>query len=420
MSQLTKTAKKTFIGLILGNFLIIFALMQLGQYYHEHIRSSLPPHAVRSLVHLVSLLQKKPESSWTIILHDQATSWLKLTLSTKPAYDKNALLSLKAPVIYNLMKQHKKLEISVFIKENKWLNIKMLSFFPTKTLFVISLFLILLGVLLFSNYWAVRTLNQPIYTLIQSLNYSEHQENWLPIPLTGNQDQKTIFKKINELQEKVNKLLANRTRVVAAISHDLRTPLTRLKLRTENLIDDPNYSKICADINEMELMIRETLDYFKDMNDEEKPQRFDLVALLSSLKDDAIELNYDVSFTSETPKLVYFGTVNLLKRALNNLINNAVHYGHKADLYLQSVPNYIEIVITDQGPGLTPTDLEQVFLPFYRSDNSRSRTSGGTGLGLTIAREIIQMHQGDITLSNQLRGGLKVIVTLPDKMLVQV
>ncbi|WP_115710818.1 sensor histidine kinase [Legionella sainthelensi] len=415
MSQLTKTAKKTLIGLILGNFLIIFSFMQLGNYYYENIRSPLPPKAVRSLVQLVTLLQKNPQSLWPVILRNRSTSWAEITLSSKPLFNKNALLTLKTSILFNLIKQNNKLEFSAFIKENNWLNVRVISPFPRDTNSVISLFLILIGVLFFINYWAVKTLNQPIHTLIQSLHYSEHQENWLPIPITGNQDQRAIFKKINDLQEKVNKLLANRTRVVTAISHDLRTPLTRLKLRAEYLENDPNYSKILADINEMELMIRETLDYFRDINIEEKPQLFDLVALISSLNEDAIELNYDVSFISDKPKLVYYGTVNLLKRAFNNLINNAVHYGYKAMIALSCLENKIEITITDQGPGLAESDLEQVFLPFYRGESSRSRSTGGTGLGLTIAREIIQMHQGDITLTNNIQGGLKVIITLPIK-----
>lgn len=316
------------------------------------------------MTHLVALLQKNPQSIWPLILRNQSISWAEITLSPQPLYTKNALLTLKAPIVHNLIKQNKNLEFSVFIRENTWLNIKVISLFPRQANSVVSVFLILIGALLFINYWAVRTLNQPIHTLIQSLHYSEHQDNWLPIPITGNQDQKTIFKKINDLQEKVNKLLANRTRVVTAISHDLRTPLTRLKLRAEYLADDPNYNKIMADINEMELMIRETLDYFRDVNVEEKPQLFDLVALLSSLKEDAEESNYNVSFTSDNSKLVYYGTVNLLKRAFNNLINNAVHYGFQAIIHLSCLQHKIEITITDQGPGLAEADLEQVFLPF--------------------------------------------------------
>ncbi|WP_058533128.1 sensor histidine kinase [Legionella saoudiensis] len=414
MSQLTTTARKTLLGLILGNLIIGFALLQLGQYY-AHTHSFISANAIRSLTRLVNQLQKNPQSSWPSILQNRHSRWSEISLSPTPVYEQNALLTLKAPVLFNLMKQNKKLEFSLFIQENAWLNVSMIPPASNQLNFIVSLLFILLGTLILINYWAVRTLNQPIQTLIQSLSYNENLENWLPIPLTGNSDQKAIFKKINDLQEKVNKLLANRTRVVTAISHDLRTPLTRLKLRTEYLTDTPHYAKINADINEMELMIQETLDYFRDINHEEKPQRFDLVALLSSLSDDALELNYEVHFTSDCPKLIYLGSVNLLKRALSNLINNAVHYGAQATIHLQCLPQQVEIIITDKGPGLPAEELEQAFLPFYRGEHSRSRSTGGTGLGLTIAREIVQMHQGDISLSNLLEGGLKVCITLPLK-----
>jgi signal transduction histidine kinase len=201
--------------------------------------------------------------------------------------------------------------------------------------------------------------------------------------------------------------------VVTAISHDLRTPLTRLKLRTEYLTNDINYEKMIHDINEMEAMIRETLDYFRDIHTEEKLQRFDLVAMLNSLQEDALELHEKVTFKTELKKLVYTGAVNLLKRAFSNIINNAVSYGGTATIELTATSNTIEISISDTGPGLSQTDLEEVFTPFYRGENSRSRTTGGTGLGLTIAKEIIQMHQGSIILVNPVEGGLKVVINLP-------
>lgn len=413
MSQLTKTAKKTFLGLVLSNMLIIFALLQLEHYYDSRNHSLVPANAVRSLTRLVNQLQANRQSEWPSVLQQQNLRWCKITWSQQPLYQQNALLTLKAPILFHLMKQQKAVEFSLFIQENAWLNISMYSHFPHLMHFVISLFLILFAILIFINYWAVKTLNQPIQTLIQSLNYTKDQENWLPIPITGNEDQRAIFKKINDLQERVNKLLNNRTHVVTAISHDLRTPLTRLKLRAEYLIDNPHYEKIIADINEMELMIRDTLDYFRDIKHEEKPQYFDLVALLSSLKEDALELNYEVHLSSNCPKLVYYGAVNLLKRALNNLIQNAIHYGLNATIHLECLPKQVEISITDKGPGLAETELEHVFLPFYRAEHSRSRSTGGAGLGLTIAKEIIHMHQGDIILSNSLEGGLKALIILP-------
>ncbi len=337
-------------------------------------------------------------------------------MSETPAYQDNALLNFQPLIIFDLLKKQKKLQISVFIKEGAWLNISMFPPLPNQAgvwLTIISLFLILLSVLLLINYWAIKTLNQPIQTLIQSLNYSEDQASWLPIPVTGNSDQKLIFEKINSLQEKVNKLLYNRTRVVTAISHDLRTPLTRLKLRAEYLADNPNFEKIMQDINEMETMIRETLDYFTDVNSEEKMQRFDLIAMLNSLSSDAIDLNFEVAFESDVEKLIYFGYVNQLKRAFSNLINNAVYYGKHAAIHICQLPHQIEISIDDSGPGLDDTDFERVFTPFYRGENSRSRVTGGTGLGLTISREIIQKHRGNITLTNRQQGGLHVLVALP-------
>ncbi|EHL29536.1 hypothetical protein [Legionella drancourtii] len=190
MSQLTNTAKKTLSGLVLGNLLIIFALIQLGQYYYARNHSFIPANTVRSLTHLVNQLQKQPQANWPSILQNSNLHGSEITLSPAPVYSQNALLTLRAPMIFNLMKQHKKLEFSVFIQENTWLNVSMYSPYPHRIHFVISFFLILLVALLFISYWAVKTLNQPIQTLIQSLNYNEHQENWLPIPITGNADQK--------------------------------------------------------------------------------------------------------------------------------------------------------------------------------------------------------------------------------------
>ncbi|CEG56183.1 sensor histidine kinase [Legionella fallonii] len=413
MIQLTRTAQKTLIGLVLGNLLIILSFFQLMQYYYGNRKPVIPPHAIQSLTSLVKKLQSSPQTDWTMILEKQSTPWSKITLSDKPLYLNNALLKLNAATVFDLIKSHQKLEMSVFITKDAWLNIKILSLFSNRSHLVLSLSIILLGAFFFINYWAVRTLNQPIQTVIQSLDDNKIQEEWSPIPLTGNTDQKTLLNKINELQSKVNKLLSNRTRVVTAISHDLRTPLTRLKLRTEYLSSDANYEKMLDDINEMETMIRETLDYFYDIHREEKFQRFDLVAMLNSIQEDALELHEGVVFKTELNKLVYTGAVNLLKRAFNNIINNAIYYGGSASIQLAATSHHIEITVTDSGPGLSKSDMEEVFTPFYRGENSRSRATGGTGLGLTIAKEIIQMHQGSITLTNPQEGGLKVTIHLP-------
>ncbi|AHE68065.1 sensor histidine kinase [Legionella oakridgensis] len=417
MSRLTKTARKTYAGLMIGNLLIILAGLLLIQYiYYVNIRPVVPPATVHSILKFVYLIKSKPESQWSTIMRRNKLPWSKITLSATPVYQDNALLTLRQPIVYDLLRQDKMLKVSVFVKEGTWLNIRMHPPLPNQLgiyLTISGLLVILLCMLFLINYWAVKILNQPVQTLIQSLKYIENREHWSSIPITGNSDQKLIFEKINRLQENVRKLLDNRTRVFTAISHDLRTPLTRLKLRAEYLEEQPIFAKIMMDIHEMEMMIRETLDYFREANSEEKNQRFDMVAMLSSLTADAAELHYEVLFNTDVDKLIYLGRVSQLKRAFSNLINNAIYYGQSALIHLQQFDHQIEVTISDKGPGLSEKEMEQVFMPFYRGEQSRSRATGGTGLGLTIAKEIIQAHQGTITLTNRVQGGLQVTVSLP-------
>jgi len=417
MMQLTSTAKTTYIRLMIGNFMIIFSVYLLSHFFgYMNAKPLISPAIVHSTVKWVRVIKEKTPSTWPGLLSKKSIPWTKMTLSDTPLYQNNALLNLQPMIIFDLLKQHHKLQVSVFMKEGVWLNITMLPPAPNQLgvwLTEIALILLLLAMVLVINYWAVNTLNLPIQMLIQSLTYSRDHDQWLPIPVTGNPDQKLIFKKINELQEKVHQLLQNRMRIIAAISHDLRTPLTRLKLRTEYLEDSPHYDKIINDINEMEHMIRDTLDYFRDVNQEEAPQRFDLISLLNSLCEDASDLNQNVQLNTSIEKLVMVGHVNLLKRALSNVINNAVVYGHQATIYCEQGAEHVEISIQDQGAGLDPAELEHVLMPFYRTDFSRSRQTGGTGLGLTIAKDIVEKHQGTIRLMNRPEGGLQVLITLP-------
>ena len=134
---------------------------------------------------------------------------------------------------------------------------------------------------------------------------------------------------------------------------------------------------------------------------------------MNSLCEDALDLNQKVQLETSIEKLVMVGHVNLLKRALSNVINNAVVYGHQATIRCEQSAKYVEISIQDQGAGLDPAELEHVLMPFYRTDFSRSRQTGGTGLGLTIAKDIVEKHQGTIRLMNRPEGGLQVLITLP-------
>lgn len=416
--SLTTSAKKTFWGLVCGNLLIILSLIGLLQYVdYVNRKPMLPPAMVHTLVKYVHQFKETPASKWPTLLNKYPGSWATITYTETPTYPDNALLNFRAMNVYDALKHQKKIEVSVFIKEGAWLNITLIPPSPSPWgvwIMIGSFLILLLGVLLLVNYAAVRSLNQPIHTLTHSLEYAEDQGEWLPLPEIGNADQKKIFHQINVLQEKVNQLLQNRMRVLSAISHDLRTPLTRLKLRTEYLEGNPHFEKMMQDIQDMEVMIRDTLDYFKESYQEERMQRFDLVALLRSLAEDAAEMGQPVVFNTTQETWICQGFVNLLKRAFNNAINNAIAYGHCANISLTPTDDGVQICIEDKGPGIASDKLEQVFTPFYRLDQSRSRETGGTGLGLTIAKEIIEKHRGIITLENLSESqGLRVVIFLP-------
>ena len=391
----------------------MFSFLQLHKYYYDYLKAPIPSGPLQSLINLVSMLQKATQDKWPSILKEHPIEWIEISLSEKPRYPHNALLGLQPYIVIAMLREHKEPTFSVFVNSTSWINIKISPPFQKKDLLFYSFLFVLLSILFLINYLVVKILNQPLQTIIESLNDTHINDNWSPIPLTGNSEQKLIIKCINELQKKVYKLLSNRTKVVTAISHDLRTPLTRLKLRVENIEDEKTYLKMMDDINEMEFMVRDTLNYIQDIHNSELPQRFDLVSLINSIQEDMSDSGVNIVFSTDCNKLIYTGTVNLLKRALNNVINNAVQYGDSAKVILVDTIDEIHIIIKDQGPGLSEEELTQIYSPFFRGETSRSRTTGGAGLGVTISKEIVEMHKGSITVLNANDGGLEVTIRLP-------
>jgi signal transduction histidine kinase len=207
-------------------------------------------------------------------------------------------------------------------------------------------------------------------------------------------------------------LVENRTRMLAAISHDLRTPLTLLRLRAENVPDAPERDKMLATIAEMDAMIGATLQFARDEAAGEPRRQTDVSALLASLVDDMADTGHPVTMPPAQP-IVCECQPGALKRALSNLLDNAVKYGKRAHAAIKRTGQDVEITIDDEGPGIPEGELARVFQPFYRVEGSRSRETGGIGLGLAIALSVVQAHGGRLTLSNRPDGGLRAAVTLP-------
>jgi signal transduction histidine kinase len=196
------------------------------------------------------------------------------------------------------------------------------------------------------------------------------------------------------------------------MSHDLKTPITRLRLRAELLKDPELKVKFTRDLEEMESMVGATLDFLEGVEGVESSVPVDMTALLESLQADLSETGGQVRLEGK-PIKPYFGRPAALKRCLGNLLDNAIKYGGSASVNVDDNDDRLEIRIQDEGPGIPPSDIEKVFEPFYRLDASRSRETGGTGLGLAIARSIAQTHGGRLTLENRAAGGLEARLTLP-------
>ena len=222
----------------------------------------------------------------------------------------------------------------------------------------------------------------------------------------------------NLMRERLDRFVRDRTAMLAAISHDLRTPITSLRLHAELLDDERTKAKIIAALDEMQRMTEETLAFIREDMRREETRTVDLHALVDSVAADLADLGHEIA-VSESAESAESGRVLVacrpvaLRRAFRNLLENAGAYGVRATARIVRDDTGLRVVIEDEGPGIPEIDLERVFEPFVRLEESRSRDTGGTGLGLAIARTIVRGHGGDIRLENRVGGGLRATVALP-------
>jgi signal transduction histidine kinase len=265
--------------------------------------------------------------------------------------------------------------------------------------------------------WAVRQLTAPVRTLAAAAEALGRDVNSPPLPENGPTEVAVAAVAFNTMAARIRRFVQDRTELLTAIGHDLRTPITRLKLRAEFVDDDEQRGKILADLEELEAMVSATLAFGRDARTTEPVSQLDLAELLRTILDEAGDARPDVA-----EKLRYHGPAHLtvrarslaLKRVLVNLVTNAVNYAGSAMVRLyQDGPRMVVVEIEDDGPGIPAPDLERVFEPFHRGEPSRNRETGGVGLGLPIARNIMRAHGGDVVIANRPTGGVRATVTLP-------
>jgi len=264
--------------------------------------------------------------------------------------------------------------------------------------------------------WAVRRLTAPVRTLARAAEALGRDVNAPPLSEEGPSEITVAAIAFNTMAGRIRRFVQDRTFMLTAIGHDLRTPITRLKLRTEFIEDEDMRRKLLADIDELSAMVNATLAFGRDVAIEEPVGIVDLAELVRTVLDEESDWWPEVA-----EKLVFVGPAHFpyrgrpvaLKRAVTNLVRNAVLYGGSAEATLSVEPNLVRLTVEDRGPGIPPDELERVFQPFYRMEASRNKETGGNGLGLPITRNIARAHGGDVVLSNRQGGGARATVTLP-------
>lgn len=260
---------------------------------------------------------------------------------------------------------------------------------------------------------AARSTVRPLTELARAAHGLSRNLRSPPVPETGPTEVREAAQAFNAMQEHIRSGIEERERFLAAVSHDLKTPLTRMRLRTEMMADPQLRAQLQADTDDMLQLLDGTLDFLRGKAVEEALQRVDLVALVESLVEDYQGLG---TVTLEAPDALQWSCrPRALKRALTNLIDNALKYGGQAHVVLAAGPSGAEVLVQDNGPGLPEDELQKVFEPFYRVEHSRSRDTGGAGLGLAIVRQIARSHGGDVELSNRAEGGLQARLSMVSK-----
>lgn len=259
----------------------------------------------------------------------------------------------------------------------------------------------------------VRWLTRPLTRLGDAAQALGRNLDAPPLPLEGPRETRQAAHAFNQMQQQLQQAAQAREALLAAVSHDLRSPLTRLRLRTELLADEAARVRWRADLDDMQALVDSILDYSSARQLPGEREPVDIDALLRTVAEDACEAGHAVSVAG-TAAVPYPGFPRSLKRALANVVDNAGRYGSQARIVVSSDAQALHIAIHDRGPGIAPEQRERMLQPFQRLEASRSARHGGTGLGLSIAVAIVQAHGGQLLLDDGEDGcGLCVRITLP-------
>jgi signal transduction histidine kinase len=271
---------------------------------------------------------------------------------------------------------------------------------------------LLVVVLVIALYVMARSITRPLSNLVSAAEGVGRNVRQPKLEEKGARELRDAARAFNTMQDRLQRYLDSRTRVLAAMSHDLKTPLTRLRLQVETTLEDPAIqARFGKELDEMESMVRGALALFRGLDDDEALAPIDINALVATLQSEFTEMGADVTVEGSAGQ-PFTGKPQALKRCLTNLVANAVKFGTRAKIIVED-DTALLIRVRDEGPGIPVEELERVFEPFYRVESSRNRDTGGTGLGLSIARDVAQAHGGSLVAQNLPGGGLEALLVLP-------
>ena len=266
--------------------------------------------------------------------------------------------------------------------------------------------------ILLASAFTARSLIRPLQSLSAAAEKLGRERSIVPLPPMHIAEYKNIANAFGKMQVQVKRFVDERTHMLAAISHDLRTPLTRMRLLAEDMDDGEKRAKVIESLDDMDTMIREYLSFASEDAKHEPSVNVDIVSLVISVCDTLQDTGHAARYQGPN-RAGLICQPAALRRALTNIIDNGCKYGGSAAVTLHDGQEAIEITITDQGTGIPEHLMECAFQPFQRIETSRNRGTGGTGLGLSIARDIIHAHGGEVRMANAAAGGLVVTITLP-------
>ncbi len=307
--------------------------------------------------------------------------------------------------------------LSLRLADESWLNVSLFAASHPHASghgTLLSTSLMALGVVLMSLLMA-RWLTRPISEIADAVTLLSPEDATSAVPEAGPREVRHLARSFNDMSRRIADLITRRTQALAAVSHDLRTPLTRLRLRLDDLPDPALQQAMATDIDEMEQMVEATLSYLKGDKLDEASRSIDLVALLETIVNDARDMGHDATLAAPA-HLVINTRMLSMKRAFSNLISNALRYGTKVQVGVREDGKDVVVAIDDDGPGIPDDKIEVVLEPFVRLEESRNVATGGVGLGLTIAKNNIEANGGKLRLANRNEGGLTVTVVLPAAM----